>query len=71
VRRFLVIFRSHAEGPADEHYVDVEAGSGLAAVAKARQLSPPPHGWAIAEAKPWPARTRTLNAAVKLVSSAP
>jgi len=71
LQRFLVIFRSHAEGPADEHYVDVQAPTGLGAVALARRLSPPPHDWAVAEAKSWPARTRTLNAAIKLVSNAP
>lgn len=71
LQRFLVLFRSHAEGPADVHYVDIQAPSPLCAIAVARLASPPPHDWVFAEAKSWPARTRTLNGAIKLVSNAP
>lgn len=71
MRRFLVIFRSHAEGPADVTYVDVEATSPLWAIAWARRYAEPMHGWTLVEAKPWPARVRTLDGAIRRVGNAP
>ncbi len=65
VQRWLVLFKSHAEGLADVHFVDVTAPNMLAAVLSAKRARPTFFGpWAIAAAHPWPRGARGINAAV-------
>lgn len=52
--RYLVIFKSHAEGLSDLHFVDVAARSPIDAVKTALSVSPPFGSWALAQALPWP-----------------
>lgn len=64
VSRFLVVFRSHREGLADEHFVDVEADHALEAVWFAAREAPPFWKWEMASAQPWPKGCRTIDQAV-------
>lgn len=52
--RWLVIFKSHAEGLADLHFVDVTERNALRAIAGAKSKRPPLGPWAIATAVAWP-----------------
>lgn len=53
--RWIAIFKSHAEGPADEHFVAVAAARGpLEAIHRAAELAPPPRAWVVARAVRWP-----------------
>lgn len=63
MRRWLVIFRSHAEGLADVHLVDVTAKHALAAVHEANAKCPPIGDWAIASAVAWPRACKDINKA--------
>lgn len=70
-KRWLVTFVSHAEGPADVHYVDVAAApSALAAVRAALRERPPLHDWAIARARAWPSRANTVEHALRRIAGA-
>lgn len=53
-RRFLIVFRSHNEPLADEHFVDAWGSSALEAIATARREKPPMHPWVIVRAWAWP-----------------
>lgn len=52
--RWLVVFKSHTEPPADTTFADVTAPSMLAAIRMAQTECPPPHPWCIVSAWPWP-----------------
>ena len=65
MQRFLVVFRSHLEGPADVHYVGVTASSQLGAIAKAKREMPPLHPWVFAMATHWPRGCVGIDDAVK------
>ena len=65
MHRFLVTLRSHAEGPVDEHFVDVKARSIPGAIAAALKACPGVGAWAIAQAIPWPSGARGLDDAVR------
>lgn len=69
MNRFLVVFRSHLEGPADVHCVDVWHTSNLGAIAKAKREAPPLHPWVFAEAKVWPKGCASIGAAAKKAAS--
>lgn len=66
--RWIVVFRSHVEAPADVHYVDVAASNALSAVREAQLREPPLHEWVLAEAIEWPAGVEDLNEAVGVVA---
>lgn len=66
--RFLVIFRSHHEGPADEHFVDVRAPHGLGAIAMALKEKPPMHPWVIVRAVEWPKGCTKIDQAAQLLT---
>jgi hypothetical protein len=59
--RWLVVFRSHHEALADEHFVDVDASHALAALRLARKLAPPPFDWALGRAVAWPRGIRDVD----------
>lgn len=65
VTRFLIIFRSHASGLADEHFVRVSAPSVPAAIAHALRACPPFGPWAVAQAVPWPRGCRSIDQAIE------
>lgn len=71
MQRFLVCFRSHAEGLADVHCVDVTAPHVLAAIKKALDEAPPMmESWAQVRAWPWPEGCRNVvKAAEKLTGT--
>lgn len=52
--RYLIVFRSHHEEPADIHCVDAVASSPLLAIRDAVKSHPPLHSWVVARAWPWP-----------------
>jgi hypothetical protein len=68
VTHFLVIFRSHHDGPADEHYVGVWAEHALGAIAKAMQEMPPLHPWVFTRAFAWPEGCSGVDEAVGLLT---
>lgn len=68
VARFFVLFRSHHEGPADEHFVGVHALNALDAVAKAKKQCPPLHPWVLALAVPWPLGVVDIDEAIALLT---
>lgn len=59
-KRYLVIFSSHPEPPADATAVDVRAESELRAIAKAKRETQIHHPWTRVSAVPWP-RGLSLN----------
>lgn len=61
--RWLVIFKSHAEGLADVHFVDVTAKHALEAVHAANAKRPPPGPWVFASAVAWPRGCASVNEA--------
>lgn len=67
--RFLVIFRSHHDALADVHFVDTEASSPLAAIAKATREQPPMRDWVIVHALVWPRGCSDVNQAAKRYAS--
>lgn len=58
MNRFLIVFRSHHEEPADIHVVDAWASSSLAAIHKAIRNKPPLHDWVLVRAYNWPKTLR-------------
>ena len=64
MKRWFVIFKSHADGLADLHFVDVVASSPPAAVKTALRESPPFGAWVLAIAEPWPVGCDDVDAAV-------
>ena len=54
MKRWLVIFSSHPEPPADATAVDVRADGELAAIARAKQTTELHHPWSCVRAVPWP-----------------
>lgn len=65
MNHFLIVFRSHHEGPADEHFVSVRARHALGAIAKATREVPPLHPWVIVRAMPWPKGCTGVDEAVE------
>ena len=63
MERWLVIFKSHAEGLADVHFVDITERSALRAIAGAKAKRPPLGAWVIATAMAWPVECATINEA--------
>lgn len=61
--RWLVIFKSHADGLADVHFVDVNATHALAAVHAANKKRPPIGPWVFASATTWPRGCASVNEA--------
>lgn len=66
--RWIVVFRSHVEAPADVHYVGIEAPSALRAVRDAQREAPPPDGWVLVEAVAWPAGVDDIDEAIAVVA---
>ena len=62
--RWLVMFFSHPEPPADMTFVDVRAPSSLAAIVAAREEQPLAHGWSLARAVRWPIGAADVDEAV-------
>ncbi len=67
--RYLVVFRSHLEGLADVHCVDVVSDSSLRAIADAKREAPPPHPWVFASAIAWPKGCASIGVAAKKAAS--
>lgn len=65
--RWLVVFRSHLDGPSDTTVARVRAVSVLAAIAAARRACPPHHPWVEARATPWPAGARGVDVVLDAV----
>lgn len=64
--RYLVIFRSHHEEPADIHYVDVrDAGSPLHAIVEAKVNAPPSHPWVVVRSIRWPHKFNSVDEIVQ------
>ena len=67
--RYLVIFLSHPEPPADATFVDVRARNVLEAVRDARKASPPQHPWTLAIAYSWPMGCSDVDEATRKLAS--
>lgn len=66
--RWIVVFRSHVEAPADVHYVDVEASTSLRAIRAAQREESPLDGWVLVEAIAWPPGVDDINEAIAIVA---
>ncbi len=69
MRKFLVTLKTHADGPADELFVEVRATSPLAAAREAsrscRELGP----FAVMRAVPWPRGVRCAEDAARKLAA--
>jgi len=69
VPRYLVTLKSHAEGPADEIFVDVPARSFVAAIRTAVRACKGMGPWAVMQAVPWPKHLRSADDAARKMAS--
>lgn len=70
MNRWLVIFSSHPEPPADMTFVDVRARNFLEAIVRARREQPPPHGWSLVSAYAWPMGCEGVDEATRKIAGA-
>ncbi len=68
MNRYIVVFRSHHEGPADITSVEAWGASGLAAVLSAKREVQIFHPWVVARAYAWPKGCADIEAAAKKIA---
>lgn len=67
--RFLVTLTSHADGPADELFVDVWERSTVAAIREARRACRGMGTFALMRAVPWPPAFASVGDAARSLAS--
>jgi len=70
MKRWLVVFRSHHDEPADIHHVESEGRNAFEAILTAKRVRPPLHPWVLVRVYHWPQGCRgVVEAAEKLTGT--